>query len=127
GALLNSGTIVLTNAGGCANNATLNLGGATLENKGTIEALWPHGGSRTIEGSVVNEKTMTIANQASQPLTVTGGYTQGAKGQLKDTIAGATNFGRLAVAGAVALAGKLALKQKGFTGKSGETFAIITG
>jgi hypothetical protein len=127
GALEDLGKIVLTNAGTCGNNVTLKLGGATLTNKGTLEVLWPHGGAREVQGSIVSEKTVTIANEASRSLVLSGAYTQTAKGQLKDTIAGATNFGRLSVGGAVAVGGKLALKQSKFTGKSGETFAIIGG
>jgi hypothetical protein len=127
GSILNSGTINLTNADSCPNNATVNLTGGTLENKGTINVLFPHGGARTIEGGLINEKTLSIANGAGQTLNVTGTFAQSAKASLKLTIAGTTNFSKLAVTGAVALAGKLSLKQLKFTGKAGESFAIITG
>ncbi len=126
-AFVNSGTINLTNAETCPNNVTLRLGGATLENKSTINVLFPHGGLRTIEGSLVNEKTLSIANDPSQALKVTGSYSQGAKSTLKLTIAGSSNFSRLAASGAVALAGKLSLKQLKFTGKAGESFAVLNG
>jgi hypothetical protein len=127
GGFLNSGTINLTNAETCPNNVRLNLAGGTLENKGTINALYPHGGSRTIEGSLVNEKTLLIGNDPSQSLKVTGSYSQGAKATLKLTIAGTSNYSRLAVGGSVAISGKLALKQLKFVGKAAETFAIVGG
>ena len=127
GSFLNSGTINLTNVETCPNNVTLALSGGTLENKGTINVLFPHGGVRTIEGGLTNEKTLSIANEASQALKVTGSYSQGAKATLKLTIAGTSNFSRLAAGGSVALAGKLSLKQLKFTGKAGESFGVITG
>ena len=127
GSFLNNGTINMTNAETCANNVRLSLAGGTLENKGTINVLFPHGGTRRIEGALVNEKTLSIGNDPSQSLTVTGSYSQGAKATLKDVIAGSSNFSRLSVAGSVALAGKLSLKQLKFTGKAAEAFAIIGG
>ena len=126
GSFTNSGAIHLTNAETSANNVTLKLGGGTLTNKGTVEVLFPKGGTRTIEGSLNNEKTLTIANN-SNPLKVTGTFAEGAKATLKLTIAGATNFGRVVATGAVTVNGTLALKQSKFTAKSGETFAILTG
>ena len=102
-------------------------GGATLENKGTINVLFPHGGQRTIEGNLVNEKTLSIANETSQALKITGSYSQGAKSTLKLTIAGSSNFSRLAASGTLTLGGKLSLKQLKFTGKAGESFAILSG
>jgi fibronectin-binding autotransporter adhesin len=126
---LNSGTLNLTNAGTCANNVTLTVAGGagTLENKGTINVLFPHGGVRSIAGSLINASTLAIANDPSQSLKVSGSFSQGAKATLKNTIAGATNYSRLTVTGSVVLGGKLALKQVKFTGKAGETFAIVTG
>nr|MBA3808098.1 hypothetical protein [Solirubrobacterales bacterium] len=127
GSFLNSGTINLTNAETCPNNVTLNLTGGTLENKGTINVLYPHGGIRAIEGSLINVKTLSIANDPSQALKVTGTYSQGAVASLKLTIAGTTNFSRLAVTGAVTIGGKLSLKQLKFTGKAAESFGIVSG
>ncbi len=127
GSFLNSGTINFTNIESCANNVTLGLAGGSLENKGTLNVLFPHGGSRTIEGGLANEKTLAIGNEATQALKVTGSYSQGAKATLKMTIAGAANFSRLAASGAVALAGKLTLKQVKFSGKAAESFAIVSG
>ncbi len=126
GAFVNSGTLNMTNGDVCANNVRLSLAGATLENKGTINVLFPHGGGRLIEGSLTNEKTLAIGNDPSQSLKVTGSFSQGAKATLKDTIAGSTNFSRLTLGGAAALSGKLSLKQVKFTGKLGESFAILS-
>jgi hypothetical protein len=128
GGFVNSGTIVLTNVETSGNNVRLELGGATLENKGKLEALYPDGGTRTIEGSVVNEKTLTLANGKGNPLQVDGKFTQTSKGTMTITIEGAsTKFGRLSATEAVSIAGKLSLKQKKFTAKAGETFGIVSG
>jgi len=128
GGFVNSGTIVLTNVETSGNNVRLELGGATLENKGKLEALYPDGGTRTIEGSLVNEKTLTLANGKGNPLQVDGKFTQTSKGTMTITIEGAsTKFGRLSATEAVSIEGKLALKQKKFTAKAGETFGIISG
>ena len=125
GSFVDSGTIYLTNAETCGNNVTLKLAGGTLDNKGKLEVLFPHGGARTIEGSLTNEKTLTLAN--GQALKVTGNFAEGTKATTKVTIAGASNFGALSVSGSVAVAGKLALKQSKFKGKAGESFTIISG
>jgi hypothetical protein len=76
GGFANSGTIVLTNVETSGNNVRLELGGATLENKDKLEALYPDGGTRTIEGGLVNEKTLTLANGKGNPLQVDGRFTQ---------------------------------------------------
>jgi hypothetical protein len=125
GSFVNSGTLDLTNGDGAGNNVTLNLAGGTLENKGTLNSQSPHGGSRTIEGSLKNEKTLSLS--AAETLKVTGTCAQGKKGTLKTAIASATNFGALSVTGAATLAGNLGLTQtKPFLGKAGQTFAILT-
>ena len=125
GSFVNSGTIYLTNGETCGNNATLRLAGGTLDNKGKLEVLFPHGGARTIEGSLTNEKTLTLAN--GQALKVTGNFSEGTKATTKVTIAGTSNFGSLSASGSVAVAGKLALKQFKFTAKAGESFTIVSG
>ena len=126
GSFTNGGTIIFTNAETTGNNVTLKMGGGTLENKGTLEVLFPRGGTRTIEGSLSNQKTLTIANNGN-PLRVTGKFSQGSTASLKLTMAGSSNFGHLSVGEAVTVNGKLALKQSKFTAKEKETFAIITG
>ncbi len=121
----NSGTLELTNGDGCGNNATLNLGGGTLENKGAVNSEVPHGGTRTIEGTLKNEKTLSL--DAGATLKVTASYTQGHKGTLKSAVASATSFGALAVGGSATLDGSLALAQsKTFFAKAGNSFAILS-
>lgn len=122
---LNSGTIDLTNGDGCGNNATLNLAGGTLENNGTLNSEVPHGGSRTIEGSLKNEKTLSLS--AGATLKVTGTYAQGKEAMLKTAIGSASSFGALSVTGAASLDGTLSLAQsKTFFAKAGESFAILS-
>jgi hypothetical protein len=61
----NGGTITLTNGDGSGNNATLTVTGGTLTNTGTIVTEVAHGGSRVLQGAVVNQGTLTIhANTA---------------------------------------------------------------
>jgi hypothetical protein len=128
GGFINSGTIVLTNAESAGNSVRLKLGGATLQNKGKLEALYPNGGTRTIEGNLVNEKTLTLGNGKGSPLQVDGKFTQTSKGTLTITIEGAsTQFGKLSATEAVSIEGKLSLKQKKFKATAGETFGIISG
>ena len=89
GSFANSGTIYLTNAESSGNNVTLRITGAgTLDNKGKLEVLFPHGGSRTIVGNLVNEKTLTLANGSGTPLQVDGTFSQTSKGTIKLTIKG---------------------------------------
>ncbi len=126
GSFTNSGTLIFTNAENNGNNVTLKLGGGTLDNKGKFEVLFPKGGTRTIQGSLINEKTLTIANNAN-PLRVEGAFSQTSKATMKLTIAGSTNFGHVSASGAVAVGGKLSLKQSKFTAKAKESFAIVAG
>ncbi|MHB8233936.1 MAG: beta strand repeat-containing protein, partial [Solirubrobacteraceae bacterium] len=125
GSFLNSGTVTLTNGDGCGNNATLNLAGGTLENKGTLSTAYPHGGTRTIEGNVKNEKTLSLG--AGSALKVTGTFMQGKKGQLKTEIVSGASFGALAVSASSTLDGTLWLAPiKTFFGKAGESFAVLS-
>ncbi len=125
----NGGKLVMTNAAdGDANNVTLNLAGGTLTNAGakgsTLEAERANGGSRTIEGNVVDEGTVA----ASGTLKVTGSFTEaGKKPILKITIAGASDFGALAVSGPASIANELLLAQiKPFVPTVGEKFVILS-
>ena len=125
GGFLSSGTITLTNGDTCGNNATLSVSGGTLENKGTLNDESPHGGARTIEGSVKNEKTLSLA--AGQALKVTGTFVEGKKATLKTAIASASSFGALAVTGSSTIDGTLSIAAaKTFFGKAGESFAILS-
>jgi fibronectin-binding autotransporter adhesin len=124
----NKGVIILTDAPG-ANGENVSLvvaaGAGTLTDKGTITIEHNAGGSRTIEGSVNNEKTVSVAAGAS--LHVTGTYTQGKTGTLKTAVAGSGDDGTLSVAGAASLGGTLAVAQaKTFKAKAGETFSVLS-
>jgi hypothetical protein len=125
GAFLNSGTITLTNGDGCGDNVTLSLGGGTLQNKGTLNVEEPHGGSRTIEGSILSEHTVAVG--ASATLKVTGTYTQSGKHSIfKTTIAGSSAFGALSASGAASITGELLIVQvKPFIPTEGEKFGIL--
>jgi len=119
GAFVNNGTVILTNAEGCGNQANLLLGAGTLENKG------PHGGQREIEGSLKNEKTVSIA--AGETLKLTGAFTQGKKGTLVTGIASASSFGVLAATGTASIGGTLSLKvAKGFLGSLGQNYGVLS-
>ena len=81
----------------------------------------------SIEGSLINEKTLTIASGAGQVLGLTGSYTATSKATTTFTIAGSANFAKISAGAAVTIGGKLSLKQVKFTAKAGETFVIIGG
>jgi fibronectin-binding autotransporter adhesin len=126
--LTNGGTIILTDAP-ASNGQSVSLlvagGTGTLTNKGTITAEHDQGGTRTIEGTVKNEKTLSLT--AGVDLKVTGAYTQGKSATLKPAVAGAGDIGELSVTGAASIAGTLALSQsKTFHAKAGETFAVLS-
>ncbi len=121
----NYGTIRLTNGDGCGNNATLDLSGNTLTNKGTVNSANPHGGARTIEGAVTNEGTLSLGG--GETLKVTSTYTQTSNGTLQVKVGSATSFGALSVSGSATIAGTLTVIQKApFEGSLGQTFTILT-
>jgi hypothetical protein len=121
----NSGTIELTNAGTCGNNASLSLAGLTLTNTGTIDAEEPAGGSRTIEGNLKNEKTLSLG--AGADLKVTGAYTQTGPGTFSVGVASSSSFGALSVTGTAKLAGALAVTDVApFVGKAGESLVVLS-
>ena len=125
GALLNNGTIVLTSADGCGNQADLLLGLSRLLNKGgTIDVENPDGGQREIEAELVNEKTLSIA--AGDTLKVYGPYTQSKRGTYVAAIANASSYGLLLASGAATIGGTLSLKvAQGFTGSLGQRFLVL--
>jgi hypothetical protein len=126
GSFNNNGTLELTNAEGCGNNATLNLKGGTLTNNGTLNVANPHGGTRTIEGNLTNNLILGVA--AGQTLHLTGNYTQGSAGKFKTFIASASSFGAMSVAGSATIAGTLVLRQvEPFKASLSQTYPIITG
>jgi hypothetical protein len=123
GSFTNAGSITLTNGDAAGNNATLNLAGKTLTNTGTINSESPHGGARTIEGTVTNSGNVSLG--AGETLKLTGSYTQSKKGTLTAVIAGSSSFGALSASGTATLGGTLVIVQ-GFTASKGEKFAILT-
>jgi fibronectin-binding autotransporter adhesin len=124
----NKGVIILTD-GPSTNGQSVSLvvaaGAGTLTNKGTVTIEHVDGGSRTIQGSIVNEKTLSITAPAT--LGVTGTYTQGKTGTFKTEVAGSGDNGVLSVTGAASLGGTLAVGQtKTFKAKAGETFSVLS-
>jgi hypothetical protein len=120
----NSGTIELTNADGCADNATLNLRGGTLTNNGQLNVEDPQGGIRSIEGNLTDNLIVELA--AGEKLHVSGTYTQTSAGKLKTFIAGTSDFGSMSVGGAATLAGTMILQQTPpFQGSLGQKFPIL--
>jgi hypothetical protein len=124
GNLTNAGTITLTNLDSCADNASLVLSGATLTNKGTLQALEAAGGQRLIDGSVSNAKTILV--DAAANLHVTGTYMQTATGTFTPTIHSASSFGVLTAAGPISVNGILKLSVLStYKATVGQTFPII--
>jgi hypothetical protein len=121
---LNSGTIDLTNGDSSGNNAILGLGVGTLTNKGTIDIEFPEGGLREIEGSLKNEKILSIG---AGTLKVTGTYTQTGAGTFSVAVASSSSFGVLSVTGTAKIAGALAVTDVApFVGKAGESLAVLS-
>jgi hypothetical protein len=120
-----SGTVELTNAENCGNNATLSVKGGKFTNAGKLDVDNPHGGRRTIEGSLINQYVASIA--AGENLTVSGSFTQTSAGILKTGIASESEFGSLSVTGPATLAGTLKLVQVApFTASVGQTYSILS-
>jgi hypothetical protein len=121
----NKGTIELTNFEGCAKNVTLDPAGGTLDTGGALKVDNPHGGARTIEGSLSNSSLLVVA--AGATLKVSGSYTQTSAGKLIPYIASASSFGALSVTGSATIAGELAVHAVSpFKGTAGEEFAILS-
>jgi hypothetical protein len=121
----NAGKIELTNGDGCGNGATLNLKGATLTNTGTLNVANPHGGTRAIQGNLINDGTLLLA--AGETLQLSGNYTQGSTGSVKTLIASESSFGSVSVTGSAALAGTLILRQiSPFKASLGSRFTIVS-
>ncbi len=126
GPVVNSGTITLTNGDSSGNSATLAVPAEGLDNKNIVNAERAHGGSRTIEGALKNEKKLLLSLGVN--LAVQGSFTQTTKGQLQTSIEGPT-LGKLSATGAAAIAGKLVIKQaksKVVLAKEGESLSLLT-
>ncbi len=117
------GAITMTNAGLCANNVTL---AGAVSNAGALDVEEAQGGARSIDGSLINAKDLSLAAGAS--LQITGSYTQTAKGKLHTTIAGPSSFGSLSASGAATLEGGGLISEQTapFSASAGESFAILS-
>lgn len=100
-AFTNSGTITLTNGDACGNNVTLTVGSGTLTNRGTLDVVAAHGGSRVLTGALVQKSG-------------------GAKYQASVNPTGVLN-----VSGAVTLTGTLVTKPHPNTGTVGQAFQVL--
>ena len=86
------------------------------------------GSSETVDGSLVNDGTLTLAS--SDKLTVDNGLTEGSGATLATTLAGTGTgtYGHVAVADGAALGGTLQLATTGgYTPSPGDTQAVVTG
>ncbi len=116
------GAIVMTNGDECANNVTL---AGPVENAGKLYIEDPHGGTRSIEGDLINDSLLSLG--AGVALQVTGDYEQTSAGWLNTYIAGASDYGSITVAEGASLAGTLHLHQTPpFKASLGQTFAILS-
>jgi hypothetical protein len=117
------GTIRMTSES-CGGSTRFELGAGVFKNAGKlyIEA-GNHEGSREIEGELLNEKSLYLADY---PLHVTGAFTQTKKGTFEPYITTDGEYGSLSASGAASLLGKLAIKQgKKFYPPEGQTFEIL--
>ena len=124
----NAGTIKLTQIETENNAAALIIehGSGTLDNNGTVTVeQGPGTGTRRIEGSLKNEKTLILGAGAN--LKLVGNYSMGnKKAGLQTTIAGSSDFGSLSVTGTAAITGRLTIKQSmAFKPAVGATFALL--
>jgi hypothetical protein len=122
----NTGTITLTQIENDGNNVTLVLHAGTLDNKGTLNGEVGGGpGTRTIEGNLKNEKTLSLS--AGVDLKVTGTYTQTKAGTLKTAIGSSSSYGVLSVTGTATIAGNLGVTVVNkFKGLLGQNYNILT-
>src|SRR5580692_7081815 len=127
----NEGAIALTSAKhsgtDCGGNDTsqLTLEGGTLTNTGTISTEPGTGGERKLEGSLTNDRLLSLG--AGTTLKLTGGYTEAKAGTLETMIGGTSNFGALSVTGSATLAGTVLARQvDSFKGENGQKFAILS-
>jgi hypothetical protein len=127
----NEGSLTITSAkhGGadCGGNDydTLDLEGGTLTNTGTIDIEPGTGGERKLEGSLTNDRLLSLG--AGTTLKVTGSYTEAKAGTLETMLGGTSDFGALSASGAATIAGTVLTRQVApFKGEAGQKFAILT-
>jgi hypothetical protein len=114
------GAIELTNDDSCASDVTVK---GPLANQGLLAAEEAGGGTRTVEGDLTNNGTVSLA--AGEQLHVVG-YQQTSLGRLKTFIAGSSSFGSLTVERGLVIAGVLVVQQvHPFKAVSGDEFQII--
>ena len=122
----NEGTITLTKSETNNNNATLELGGQTLTNDGTVAAELGNGAQRQLDGNLTNNRLVLLG--ANTNLKVTGTYTQAESGTLETQIGGTSNFGSLTAGGVASIAGSVDVRQvDSFKGEKGQVFGILAG
>jgi hypothetical protein len=124
----NDGMIILTDGPG-QNGQPVTLivaaGAGTLTNKGTVTTEADAGGSRTIEGSLKNEKILFLG--AGIGLKVTGTYTQTKAGTFKTAVASSSSYGSLSVTGAASIAGILAVSPVNkFKASLGQSYSVLS-
>ena len=127
----NEGVLTLTstkhNGADCGGNdyATVTLEGGTLTNTGTIDVEPGTGGERKLEGSLTNDRLLSLG--AGSTLKVTGAYTEAKAGTLETMIGGTSDFGALSASGAATIAGTVLARQvASFKGELGQKFAILS-
>ncbi len=127
----NEGSLTVTSAkhsgADCGGNDydILNLASGTLTNTGTIAVEPGTGGERILEGSLTNDRLLSLG--AGTTLKVTGSYTEAKAGTLETMLGGTADFGALSVGGSATLAGTVLARQVNpFKGELGQKFAILT-
>ncbi len=127
----NEGSLTVTSAkhsgADCGGNDydILNLASGTLTNTGTIAVEPGTGGERKLEGSLTNDRLLSLG--AGTTLKVTGAYTEAKAGTLETMLGGTADFGALSVSGSATLAGTVLARQVNpFKGELGQKFAILT-
>ena len=127
----NEGSLTVTSAkhsgADCGGNDydILNLASGTLTNTGTIAVEPGTGGERKLEGSLTNDRLLSLG--AGTTLKVTGAYTEAKAGTLETMLGGTSDFGALSVGGSATLAGTVLARQVNpFKGELGQKFAILT-
>ncbi|HXB63890.1 MAG TPA: PKD domain-containing protein [Solirubrobacteraceae bacterium] len=127
----NEGSLTLTsakhNGADCGGNdyVTFTLEGGTLTNTGTIATEAGTGGERKIEGSLTNDRLLSLG--AGSTLKLTGSYTEAKAGTLETMIGGTSDFGALSATGSATIAGTVLARQVApFKGESGQKFAILS-
>jgi hypothetical protein len=127
----NEGSITFTSANygelncGGNDNTTLNIeDGGTLTNTGTITTEPGNGGERKLNGSLTNDRLLSLG--AGTTLKLAGTYAEAKAATLESMIGGTSDFGALSATGSATLAGTVLARQtNSFKGELGQKFAIL--